>query len=246
MQINSISKTDNTHYSNVFRSKEQAKENDILSNDKIKYSLIFLATLATAGIAYKKLKPKTPEPIKTSTLQDLQDSLKGEEMQKFTEEYSKFDFSKFEIFNQLDNTHQTDIFKKLFVLLKMKPERTVEIPKIISTNANENKLKNIGDLLKQEFQFSSHEMNYENTSLNNFLNELEKFSSNPNENYKTLTINNFDKFFSDIKQSGNENFKEKFENLLNQNQKNKILYIIQEPPENELSEYYKIFLKFKK
>lgn len=244
MIINSVSQIDNKYSSNTFRSKRQKNENGVLSDDKIRYSLIALAVLATASVIYKQLKPEAIEPIKTSTLQDFRTSLDKKEMQKFEEEYSKFDFSKFEIFNQLDIAHQTDIFKRLLVLLKMETKRPVEIPKIIATNAKENELNNIAELFNKEFKFTSYEINYENSSLNEFLKELEKFSSKSDENYKTLTINNFDKFLNDIKQSGNEDFKKKFESLLDKNQENKMLYIIKESPENELNEYYKIFLKF--
>lgn len=244
MQVFSILQVSNKRNFHSFRSKEQKNEKSVLSDDKIRYSLITLAAMATAGVTYKQLKPKAVEPIKTSTLQDLRSSLNKIEMQKLEEEYSKFDFSKFEIFNQLDITHQTDIFKRLFILLKMEPTRPVEIPKIIATNAHENELNNIADLFKKEFKFTSYEINYENSSLNEFLKELEQFSSKPDGNYKTLTINNFDKFLNDINQSGNEDFKKKFESLLDKNQENRTLYIIKEFHENKLNEYSKIFLKF--
>lgn len=244
MQVAPILQINNKAFSNVFCSKEQTDKDNILSDDKIRYSLISLAVLAMTGIVYKKLKPNTIEPIKTSTLQDLRTSLKGEELQKFEEEYANFDFSQFEIFNQLQISHQTDIFKRLFVLLKNKPKRPVEIPKIITSNASESELKNIGNLFNKEFEFSSYQTDYENTSLQTFIAELERFSEKSDKNYKTLTINNFDKFLSDIKQKGNESYKKRFEDLLEKNQKNKMLYIVKENPENEINEYYKIFLKF--
>ena len=118
MQVAPILQINNKAFSNVFCSKEQTDKDNILSDDKIRYSLISLAVLAMTGIVYKKLKPNTIEPIKTSTLQDLRTSLKGEELQKFEEEYANFDFSQFEIFNQLQISHQTDIFKRLFLTIK--------------------------------------------------------------------------------------------------------------------------------
>lgn len=244
MKINSISQINNKCFYNSFRSNEQTDKDNILSDNRIRYSLIALGAMGVTGVLYKKFKPDKVNPIKTSTLQELRASLDGKEMQKFQEEYTKFDFSKFEIFNQLDISHQTDMFKRLFVLLKMKPKRPVEIPKIIASNASEAELKNIGNLFEKEFKLTSHQISYENISLEDFMAKLEKFSKKDDKNYKTLTINNFNEFFNDIKKSNNESYKKKFEELLNKNQENQILYIVKEHPKNELNEYYKIFLKF--
>lgn len=245
MLISSISQiNENNYYNTAFCAKAQSKESKVLSDDKIRYSLIAMAALAITGIIYKKLKPTVAEPIKTSTLQDLRESFSKNEMQQFEKEYSNFDFSKFELFNQLQIAHQTDIFKRLFVLLKMQPARPVEIPKIVASNAPENKLREIGNLLNKEFNFISYQINYENITLHDFLNKLQEISQKSEKNYKTLTINNFDKFLKDIKKSGNEESKIKFEQLIDKNQENKVLYIVKEFPENKLDEYYKIFLKF--
>lgn len=64
-----------------FGSKKQDKENGVLSYDKIRYSLIAMAVMATTGIIYKKLKPKVIEPIKTSILHDFCSSLSQKEIQ---------------------------------------------------------------------------------------------------------------------------------------------------------------------
>lgn len=240
----------NNAHIKTFGAKKKDNENKTLQNNKVFYSLIGLGVLAMTCVACKKIKHKKPVPIKTSTLQDIHSSFSPKEMKEFEEKYSNFDFSKYELFNQLQISHQTDIFKKQFLLLKLSkniPEnkrRPVELPKIIASNTAENELKKISDLFHNEFHFNSYQMNYENITFDNFFNELEKISSKLEENkeYKTLVINNFNKLMDDIK--NNKNIKEKFEKLVAKNRENNIMFIVKESPENEFNEYHKVFLEF--
>ena len=240
----------NNAHIKTFGAKEKDKENRVLSNNKVFYSLIGLGVIALACVSSKKIKHKKPVPIKTSTLQDLHSSFSPKEMKEFEEKCSNFDFSKYELFNQLQISHQTDIFKKQFLLLKLSkniPEdkrRPVELPKIIASNATENELKKVSDLFHNEFNFNSYQMNYEDIALDNFFKELEKIANKPEKNkeYKTLVINHFDKFLDDIKQ--NKDMKSKFEKLIAKNRENNIMFIVKEAPENEFNEYHKVFLEF--
>lgn len=240
----------NNAHIKTFGAKRKDNENKTLQNNKVFYSLIGLGVIALACVSSKKIKHKKPVPIKTSTLQDLHSSFSPKEMKEFEEKCSNFDFSKYELFNQLQISHQTDIFKKQFLLLKLSkniPEdkrRPVELPKIIASNATENELKKISDLFHNEFNFNSYQMNYENIALDNFFKELEKIANKPEKNkeYKTLVINHFDKFLDDIKQ--NKDMKSKFEKLIAKNRENNIMFIVKEAPENEFNEYHKVFLEF--
>lgn len=240
----------NNAHIKTFGAKRKDNENKTLQNNKVFYSLIGLGVIALACVSSKKIKHKKPVPIKTSTLQDLHSSFSPKEMKEFEEKCSNFDFSKYELFNQLQISHQTDIFKKQFLLLKLSkniPEdkrRPVELPKIIVSNATENELKKISDLFHNEFNFNSYQMNYENIALDNFFKELEKIANKPEKNkeYKTLVINHFDKFLDDIKQ--NKDMKSKFEKLIAKNRENNIMFIVKEAPENEFNEYHKVFLEF--
>lgn len=240
----------NNAHIKTFGAKRKDNENKTLQNNKVFYSLIGLGVIALACVSSKKIKHKKPVPIKTSTLQDLHSSFSPKEMKEFEEKCSNFDFSKYELFNQLQISHQTDIFKKQFLLLKLSkniPEdkrRPVELPKIIVSNAAENELKKISDLFHNEFNFNSYQMNYENIALDNFFKELEKIANKPEKNkeYKTLVINHFDKFLDDIKQ--NKDMKSKFEKLIAKNRENNIMFIVKEAPENEFNEYHKVFLEF--
>lgn len=240
----------NNAHIKTFGAKRKDNENKTLQNNKVFYSLIGLGVIALACVSSKKIKHKKPVPIKTSTLQDLHSSFSPKEMKEFEEKCSNFDFSKYELFNQLQISHQTDIFKKQFLLLKLSkniPEdkrRPVELPKIIVSNAAENELKKISDLFHNEFIFNSYQMNYENIALDNFFKELEKIANKPEKNkeYKTLIISHFDKFLDDIKQ--NKDMKSKFEKLIAKNRENKTMFIVKEAPENEFNEYHKVFLEF--
>lgn len=244
----------NNAHIKTFGAKRKDNENKTLQNNKVFYSLIGLGVIALACVSSKKIKHKKPVPIKTSTLQDLHSSFSPEKMKEIEEKYSNFDFSKYELFNQLQISHQTDIFKKQFLLLELNKEilkknpnadvRPVELPKIIASNATENELKKISDLFHNEFNFNSYQMNYENIALDNFFKELEKIANKPEKNkeYKTLVINHFDKFLDDIKQ--NKDMKSKFEKLIAKNRENNIMFIVKEAPENEFNEYHKVFLEF--
>ena len=236
MQISSIS-IDNQGYSKSFSVSHRAQNNEKKDNKAVYYSLIGLGVIAAGGIMYHRHKAaKTPNPIKVCTFQDLNQSLSAKEKKQLEEELQKLNLGT--QFKNLKDTHQSDIFKRFVALLKMNPSRPVELPKIITTNAEESKALAIGEFFKDNFKFNTKDIEY--TTPNELLLNLKNVPQN--DKNTCITVKNSEKLFDDLKAS--KQFQEDFMDLLGKDQKKRIIIINNEPKSSPINEYNKIFLEY--
>ena len=232
MQISSISQINNSDKS-FFVSFNSKSDKQNKENKNLYYTLAGLAVLGIAGIVYgKHISAKKPQPIRLCTVQDLNSTLSAVEKQSLEKELNKLDFSKYPELQNLNNCHQTDIFRNFISTLKMKTNRTIEMPKIITSNLPEERLPNVTEFFNKEFGFASKEINYNNE----FLKSLDAISEPP----VFVTVKNSENLIKDL--NNNPEFSKRFYNWLDKNEN--ITLVMKESKETPIQEYRQISLKF--
>ena len=210
-------------------------------NNKMLYSSLgCLAVVVVGGLLYKKGVAKNSQTlIKTSTYQDLKQSLSSIQLNKVEQEASKLD--NYKLFSKLEISHDTDIFKRFTALMRLEDSKNIEIPKLITTNAPNENLGEICNFFESEFKFSVGNLTYKGNA-KDFVKELNNESCKNNKN-TCIMISNFDNFVKDLNKDAA--LKQVFINIL-ENNKNNVVLIGNVSSKDAIELYNKFFLPFKK
>ncbi len=213
------------------------------NNNKILYSTLgVLAVIAVAGLLYRKGSVKNSQTlIKSSTYQDLKQSISSNQLIKVEQEASKLD--NYKLFSKLEISHDTDIFKRFTALMRLEDSKNIELPKLITTNASDGKLDEICNFFESEFKFSTGNLTYKGNA-QEFIKELNNKYCIKNDKSTCIMINNFDNFVKDL--NNDVTLKQDFINILESNKNNNTILIGNVSSKDAIKLYNKMFLPFKK
>lgn len=214
--------------------KQKDKEDKLLC-----YALGGLALLAVGAVLYNKkaVLKKTPL-IKTTTYQDLRESVSAKRLEEIEQKAAELD--NFKLINELKTSHDKDIFKRLVALLHLEKKEAIECPKLITTNASDEKLKEICNFFNSEFKFSSKNLKYNNNT-EDFIKLIDKQSNQADTNV-CVSIDNFDQFIKDLNKD--TTLKQKFFDILDKNNNN-VIFIGNVSSKDSIVMSNQIFLPFK-
>ena len=119
---------------------------------------------------------------------------------------------------------------------------SVECPKLITTNAPDEKLNDICNFFQSEFKFSSKNLKYDN-NISELIKSIDKQCKPVEKNAGVcVSINNFDQFLKDLNKD--EEIKQKFFDILEQSNNN-IIFIGNVSSKDSVVLNNQIFLPFK-
>ncbi|MBP3490515.1 hypothetical protein J6K35_01470 [bacterium] len=220
-----------------FSSQKQKDNRDKL----LYYTLGGLALAAAGAVLYnKKAGSNKTFLIKTNTYQDLRQSVSSRQMEEIEQKAAVLD--NYQLINELEVSHDKDIFKRLAAVMHLNKLESVECPKLITTNAPDEKLNDICNFFQSEFKFSSKNLKYDN-NISELIKSIDKQCKPGEKNAGVcVSINNFDQFLKDLNKD--EELKQKFFDILEQSNNN-IIFIGNVSSKDSVVLNNQIFLPFK-
>ena len=212
------------------------------SKDKLLYYTLGGLALAVAGaVLYnKKAGSNKTFLIKTNTYQDLRQSVSSRQMEEIEQRAAVLD--NYKLINELEVSHDKDIFKRLAAVMHLNKLESVDCPRLITTNAPDGKLNDICNFFQSEFKFSSKNLKYDN-NISELIKSIDKQSKPVEKNTGVcVSINNFDQFLKDLNKD--EELKQKFFDILEQSNNN-IIFIGNVSSKDSVVLNNQIFLPFK-
>ena len=235
-------------------------ENKISKTNKIFIGLGTLALVAIAGLSYKKFH--TTKAIKNSNnslIKNLPSSLQkyinnfssgisDAEQYNFLEEFKSIDFSEYKLANYLQKDEEAIVnLKSLVAAQKAK----INLPSFLSIgNVLPSKVKEVSNVISLITDSNVISTKYTKGYMKEFIESLGEFAShslskyNEEQTHIFLHLKNPSEFLEDLNIKGNEECKLKFNNLIKENSKNKITYLIDSKASKELNQNSILTLNF--
>ena len=251
--------TNNTQTKPSVNNKEKQKSNNLLA-----YALGGLALLAIGGISYKM----THRAPKTNELSNLNSKIEPafisvkDYLENFAKNVKHWEQSNVEKelqyktplnYSSMDHLKNED--EKLFIhhtlaAKKLNLHDNIQFPKVIVLNNVTSKAKDVSKIFANSLDSSFSSTKFVEGKMKEFIGALEGFSSDAQKTYKEEkrhTFLNFDnsvEFLDELKLKENDQFKQKFDKLLNDNQSNKITYILPKKSAEKLNTDYLLKMDF--
>lgn len=238
MQVNVVNLRENILFKKQNKGSFSFPEQKDKEDKLLCYALGGLALLAVGAVLYnKKAGSKKTPLIKTTTYQDLRESVSAKRMEDI--EQKALELDNYKLINELKTSHDKDIFKRLVAVLHLEKKESIECPKLITTKASDEKLKDICNFFNSEFKFSSKNLKYDNNA-EDFIKLIDKQSNQADTNI-CVSIDNFDQFLKDLNKD--TTLKQKFFDILERNNNN-VIFIGNVSSKDSIVLSNQIFLPF--
>lgn len=267
-----LNKMQQNYFENNISSRQDQSKNTIKNNDKLNTKLYWalggLAVIAIAGVMYAKNHKITPISNNTisntlaptnekiysiqESIKTFLESIKPNKRDDITQKLQEINFSKYNLLNWVKNAEETFLpFKYFIASRKVQIDKSIELPSILSfSSVSQSKSKEVTKIFATMLDGKFASTKYTKGYLKEFVDSLAEFSSTSANRFKEdkthtfLHFENVSEFLAELKQQGNEEHKLKFDNLIKNNAKNNITYVLDSESSKQLNFVPMLFLDF--